>query len=65
MENKVAAVTEKLPEIGGGIMDHWMAIIIGIVVVCGAGWLVWKKMKKDKLGQAQQGVDIGKVNDSF
>ena len=50
MENKVVEVTEKLPEIGGGIMDHWMAIIIGIVVVCGAGWLVWKKMKKDKLG---------------
>jgi len=48
MENKVATVTEKLPEVGG-IMDHWVAIIIGIVVVCTVGYLVWKKMmKKDK-----------------
>ena len=48
MENKVVAVTEKLPEVGG-IMDHWVAIIIGIVVVCTVGYPVWTKMmKKDK-----------------
>jgi len=50
MENKVAAVTEKLPEMGGGIMDHWVAIVIGMVVVCVVGWMIWKKMTKDKLG---------------
>ena len=48
MENKIATVTEKLPEVGG-IMDHWVAIIVGIVIVCTVGWMVWKKMiKKDK-----------------
>jgi membrane protein DedA with SNARE-associated domain len=47
MENKVVEVVDKLPEMGGGIMDHWIAIIVGIVVVCAVGWLVWKKMKKN------------------
>jgi hypothetical protein len=47
MKNKVATVTEKLPEVGG-IMDHWVVMIIGIVIVCTVGYLIWKKMMKDK-----------------
>tara|TARA_R100001244_G_scaffold132285_1_gene107895 strand:- start:124 stop:270 length:147 start_codon:yes stop_codon:yes gene_type:complete len=48
MKNKIAEVTERLPEVSG-IMDHWVAIIVGIVIVCTVGWMVWKKtMKKGK-----------------
>ena len=47
MENKVVAVADKLPEMGGGIMDHWIGIVVGLVVVCAVGWIVWKKMKKN------------------
>ena len=49
MENKVVEVVDKLPEMGGGIMDHWIGIVVGVVVVCAVGWIVWKKMKKKGL----------------
>ena len=47
MENKVVAVADKLPEMGGGIMDHWIGIVVGVVVVCAACYIIWKKMKKN------------------
>ena len=47
MENKVVEVVDKLPEMGGGIMDHWIGIVVGLVVVCAVGYMIWKKMKKN------------------
>ncbi len=47
MKNKVVEVVDKLPEIGGGIMDSWLVIVIGIVVACVVGYMIWKKMKKN------------------
>ncbi len=49
MENKVVEVVDKLPEMGGGIMDHWIGIVVGLVVVCAVGYMIWKKMKKKGL----------------
>jgi|6_EtaG_2_1085325.scaffolds.fasta_scaffold91972_2 hypothetical protein len=34
--------------VASSVMDHWMISIIALIVVCGIGYMAWKKFMKKK-----------------
>ena len=44
MENKVVEVAE----VATSSLGHWAIGAVGVLMVCICGYMIWKKMMKDK-----------------